>query len=300
MFNVLVVDDEEDIRNLANTILQHAGYSVTLAGNGEEAIRIALRTRPDIILMDVVMPGKTGFDTCRILKSNPSTRDIAVVIFSALGREVDKSMAADAGADGYLIKPFTAEKLLNIVEEKSVSMVEDFRNALGKFSLIKNESVEKKRELSWLKLVVKRDKISEIKTIVVSTYDMLSQADLRSVGISEEDVYLVRLLVAGKSSSFTFKEHVTELRDDLEDVGVLIKDVLATIKETGICCDIVIYTLSNMIHTHGWRRVYSFIISIMPEIRGNNIALKCFYYPESHASSEINIFEKLADEVVTL
>lgn len=117
MVKVLIVDDEEDIRNLAEMMLTDQGYEVITARNAGDAVTKAEEDDPDIILMDVVMPGRNGFDTCKILKFKPDTKDIPIIMFSALGREVDRKMAEEAGAEGYITKPFEKDKLLQIIEE---------------------------------------------------------------------------------------------------------------------------------------------------------------------------------------
>ncbi|MFP3951692.1 MAG: response regulator [Candidatus Bathyarchaeia archaeon] len=117
MVKVLIVDDEADIRNLGEMMLSDKGYEVITAKNAGEAITKAEEESPDIILMDIVMPGRNGFDACKILKFKPSTKEIPVIMFSALGRDVDKRMAREAGAEDYINKPFNAEKLVKIIEK---------------------------------------------------------------------------------------------------------------------------------------------------------------------------------------
>lgn len=108
---ILVVDDEPDILNLARMILKGEGYHVIDASDGEAALREADAKMPDLILLDIVLPGKTGFEVCKILKSQVKTRHIPVVMFTAIGRDVDRRLAGEAGADGYFMKPFTPEAL---------------------------------------------------------------------------------------------------------------------------------------------------------------------------------------------
>jgi len=115
---VLVVDDEDDARNLAKMILEKNGFRVLIASDGDEALRKADAESPDLILLDIVMPGKDGVEVCRGLKSQVKTRNIPVVMFTVLGRDVDKSRAADAGCDGYLTRPFNVEDLLAEVKKR--------------------------------------------------------------------------------------------------------------------------------------------------------------------------------------
>lgn len=117
MVKVLIVDDEQDIRNLGEMMLGDEGYEVLTAKNAGEAITKAEEEKPDIILMDIVMPGRDGFDACKILKFKPVTKKIPVIMFSALGRDVDKEMAKEAGAEAYITKPFDEEKLIEVIEK---------------------------------------------------------------------------------------------------------------------------------------------------------------------------------------
>jgi CheY-like chemotaxis protein len=110
---ILVADDEPDIRNLARKILENNGYQVSVVANGVEALQRAEAEMPDLILLDILMPGKNGWEVCEILKSAERTKGISIIMFSAShGDEFGKRRAVEAGADGYLTKPFNASELL--------------------------------------------------------------------------------------------------------------------------------------------------------------------------------------------
>lgn len=112
---VLVVDDEEDTVNLVKKILVIEGYRVITASHGDQALNRARTEMPDLILLDVVMPGASGFEVCKVLKGQGGTRHIPVIMFSALGRDVDRGLGKESGADGYFTKPFTAKELTSVV-----------------------------------------------------------------------------------------------------------------------------------------------------------------------------------------
>jgi CheY-like chemotaxis protein len=116
MDKLLVVDDESDITSLLKLILETEGYQVVPALSGDEALRLAEIEAPDLVLLDLMMPGKSGLETCRYLKNQPRTRNIPVIIFSALGRDVDKKLTAEAGASAHLMKPFNNAGLLTEVK----------------------------------------------------------------------------------------------------------------------------------------------------------------------------------------
>ena len=113
---VLVVDDEQDIRNLLYLVLSNEGYTVLLAENGEEGIRLARTESPDAIFLDLLMPGLSGLEVCKTLKSNPVTEGIPVAVVTAFGRDRDIQLAKEAGADWFVKKPFENRRLVELAE----------------------------------------------------------------------------------------------------------------------------------------------------------------------------------------
>jgi len=116
MDKIMVVDDELDIINLLKLILEAEGYEVVPAVSGDQALELAEIETPDLVLLDLMMPGKSGLETCKCFKARPRTRNTPVIIFSALGREVDKKLTAEAGASAHLTKPFDNIGLLTEVK----------------------------------------------------------------------------------------------------------------------------------------------------------------------------------------
>jgi len=111
MAKILIAEDERDIRDLVAFTLRFAGYEVFTAANGEEAVELAPRVNPDLILMDVRMPRMTGYEACKLLKANSDMKDIPVVFLSAKGQESEIQQGIDAGAEEYLLKPFAPDQL---------------------------------------------------------------------------------------------------------------------------------------------------------------------------------------------
>ncbi len=129
---ILVTDDEADIVSTAQMILEAEGYRVVTANNGEIALAKANSEMPDLILLDVVMPGKSGVEVCKILKDQPKTKHIPVIMFTALARDVDRKLTAEAGADGHFMKPFTPEALVAEVKKQlDRARAEKFSRQLG-------------------------------------------------------------------------------------------------------------------------------------------------------------------------
>ena len=106
---ILVVDDEPQIRRVMRTTLSSNGYAVVEAKTGEEALETLRKERPDLVLLDVNMPGMGGLKTCREIRDQS---DVAIIMLTVRDTEHDKVLALDAGADDYVVKPFSMEELL--------------------------------------------------------------------------------------------------------------------------------------------------------------------------------------------
>jgi DNA-binding response OmpR family regulator len=113
-FKALVVDDNADIRNIVRAVLQAAnlGLSVLTAQDGIEAVEIAVRDRPDIVILDVSMPDMDGFEVCRRLRADMKTAFVPVLMLTANGGEAHVTAGFGAGADDYVVKPFRREDLV--------------------------------------------------------------------------------------------------------------------------------------------------------------------------------------------
>jgi len=114
---ILVVDDEVNITQILEFSIGAEGYEVITAANGEEAIDKARREQPDLIILDVMMPKIDGYEACRILKANPLTKGIPVVLLTAKGRDIDKRLGYEVGATDYIIKPFSPNKLVDRIHQ---------------------------------------------------------------------------------------------------------------------------------------------------------------------------------------
>jgi two-component system, OmpR family, alkaline phosphatase synthesis response regulator PhoP len=114
---VLIADDEPNIVMSLEFLMEHAGYETKAAKNGDEALELAASFRPDLVLLDIMFPAKSGYEVCQRLKSDPATRDIKIVIVSAKGRDVEVAKALELGADAYIAKPFSTRELVAKVRE---------------------------------------------------------------------------------------------------------------------------------------------------------------------------------------
>jgi CheY-like chemotaxis protein len=114
---ILLVEDNETIRRAFGILLEESGYRVEQAATGEEALRKAAETRPDLILMDLGLPDVDGLSITRQLKSDPTTRDAIVVAITGRALETDHAACVAAGCAGYLAKPIDTEQLLRRIPE---------------------------------------------------------------------------------------------------------------------------------------------------------------------------------------
>ena len=108
---VLVADDDDDIRDLVAFRLDRAGYDVLRAGDGQEALDLAREHRPDLAVLDVMMPRMTGYDVTRELRADQATSRIPVILLTARVQEADVARGFEAGADDYVKKPFSPQEL---------------------------------------------------------------------------------------------------------------------------------------------------------------------------------------------
>ncbi|HEU5220417.1 MAG TPA: response regulator transcription factor [Gemmatimonadales bacterium] len=108
---ILVVDDEPDITALVAYHLARAGYRVSTAGNGQDALKAARDERPDIVVLDLMLPGVSGYEVLRELRQRRETADVGVILLTARREEVDRIKGLSLGADDYLTKPFSPQEL---------------------------------------------------------------------------------------------------------------------------------------------------------------------------------------------
>ncbi len=108
---ILVADDEPMVRRTVGKILGK-NYTILEAGDGEEAANMARQEKPDLILMDIMMPRMDGYTSCNILKTDPETRAIPVIMLTAVDHELNVKLSQEMGADGYITKPFDRQELL--------------------------------------------------------------------------------------------------------------------------------------------------------------------------------------------
>lgn len=113
--SILVVDDSPTDLRIITAALQKQGYHLSTAVDGEDALRKALQEHPDLIVLDIILPKKNGFQVCRQLKTSPDTQDIKIVLLSSKSQDSDRFWGLKQGADDYMTKPFDDDELLETV-----------------------------------------------------------------------------------------------------------------------------------------------------------------------------------------
>jgi DNA-binding response OmpR family regulator len=114
---ILIVEDERAVAENLQALLASKGFEVFLAFDGAEGISTARGKKPDVMLLDIMLPKMGGFDVCRILKADAATRGVKIIMITGLGRMGDVETAFQNGADDYIIKPFDAERLMRKLEK---------------------------------------------------------------------------------------------------------------------------------------------------------------------------------------
>lgn len=114
---ILIVEDDPKSLELARVVLEASGYSTIAAVDGEQGVKLARDKKPDLILMDIMMPKMDGYTACHAIKIDKLTREIPVIMLTATGYELNKKLAQNMGASGYVTKPFDIEELQRVISQ---------------------------------------------------------------------------------------------------------------------------------------------------------------------------------------
>ena len=116
-FSVLVADDEPNIVLSLQFLMKQAGFDVRVARDGDEAIAMIGESVPDLVLLDVMMPKKDGYEVCQTIRRNPDWKDMRIIMLTAKGREVEREKGLAMGADDYITKPFSTRYVVERVRQ---------------------------------------------------------------------------------------------------------------------------------------------------------------------------------------
>lgn len=178
---VLVIDDNHDILNLLLKLLKMAGFKVLIAQEGEEGIKVAKRALPDLILLDLIMPGMDGLEVCQHLKSQPDTQEIPIILMTALTETVNKVKGLELGAVDYITKPFQHQELLARI------------NTHLKLGLLKKQLTEQNQNLQQAQSALK-DSHERLIAILNSLEALVYVVDIQNYEILFANQHLKQLL----------------------------------------------------------------------------------------------------------
>jgi len=261
---ILVVDDEPDTVNLTKMILEKKGYQVVSAPDGEGALQKAESEMPDFIYLDMIMPGKSGLEICKILKAKPKTKRIPVVMFTALGRDVDKKLSKDAGADGHFLKPFTAEDLIAEIEKHLEKIrPEKFSNAL---------ELDHER-LKGRKILLEFDPAALYERVV---RDFVVECQ------AHEEV----MVLLGNKASVIYQ--ILQVEGSLEFIPLIPQPILTPILEAndGTPITIVCDNLTDLIFSMGFKATYNFVKHTLERLTTVVSTALFLLNPNAHLSNE--------------
>lgn len=196
---ILIVDDEEHIVELIKFNLLNAGYDVFTANDGIEAVKIAKAEKPNLLLLDLMLPGIDGFDVCKEIKRDNEMKKTSIIMLTAKGEELDKILGLELGADDYITKPFSVRELLarvkavlrrtNTVNEIEESDVYDSQNLRVDFERHEVYVNEKKvdltlKEFELLQILIKnRGKILKRETLLDKIWGYEYIGETRTVDV---------------------------------------------------------------------------------------------------------------------
>ncbi len=220
MARILIIEDEKDIQDVLAYNLGTAGHEVLIAGRGDDGLRIAKAQRPDVILLDLMLPGMSGTEVCNVLKRDPATGQIPVVMITARGEEVDRIVGFELGAEDYIVKPFSVREVLLRVQallRRSTTRVEP--DAVIEFGRLR---VDKEAHRAWVDTKEIELTALEFK-LLVTFYERRNRVQTRATLL--DDVWGITADITTR----TVDTHVKRLREKLGPVG----DSIETVRGVG-------------------------------------------------------------------
>ena len=216
MARILVIEDEPDIQQILEYNLREKGHKVFIAGKGEEGLRIAREKRPDLVLLDLMLPDIPGTEICKTIKADPTLRNTQVVMLTAKGEEIDRVVGFELGADDYVVKPFSVrELLLRVAAILRRSQGEQEAAPGFQFGSLR---VDREAHRVWAKDAELELTALEFK-LLVTLFDRKNRVQTRAALLS--DVWGIDADITTR----TVDTHVKRLREKLGDAGVYIETV---------------------------------------------------------------------------
>ena len=216
MARILVIEDEKDIQEVLDYNLRQAGHRTYLADTGQGGLKIAREKRPDVVLLDLMLPDVTGTEVCRTLKGDPATRDAQIIMVTAKGEEIDRVVGFEIGADDYVTKPFSVRELLLRVQAVLRRVTGELESA--NTVVFGDLKFDREAHRTWIKGAEIELTALEFK-LLVTLYDRRNRVQTRSALLS--DVWGIDADITTR----TVDTHVKRLREKLGDAGIYIETV---------------------------------------------------------------------------
>ena len=116
-YRILIADDNENIRDALAYLLEEEGYEILIARNGAEALRMVRELQPHLVFLDIMMPEMSGYDVCRSIRSDPQLKGTYIIMLTAMGQIAEQERGREAGADQFIVKPFSPMEILSLVRK---------------------------------------------------------------------------------------------------------------------------------------------------------------------------------------
>jgi two-component system, OmpR family, phosphate regulon response regulator PhoB len=219
MTRVLVVEDERDLQEVIGYNLRELGYDVVLSDRGAEVPMLVREQRPDLVILDLMLPDVSGLEICRSLKSDVATRGVPVVMVTAKGAEVDRVVGFELGADDYVVKPFSVRELLLRIQAV-LRRSQGSGPAVAVPAPINFGRLRIDREAPSVRVDDREVSLTALELRLLCTlYERRSRVQSRSVLL--DDVWSV----SGENATRTVDTHVKRLREKLGPVGSYIETI---------------------------------------------------------------------------
>ena len=220
MARILVIEDEPDIQQVLDYNLREKGHKVYLAGKGEDGLKLAREKKPDLILLDLMLPDVPGTQICKTLKADPATKGSQIVMLTAKGEEIDRVVGFELGADDYVVKPFSVRELLLRVQAILRRSQADQESATTfQFGRLR---VNREAHRVWADDAEVELTALEFK-LLVTLFDRKNRVQTRSALLA--DVWEIDADITTR----TVDTHVKRLREKLGDAG----DYIETVRGVG-------------------------------------------------------------------
>jgi len=216
--SILVIEDDEDILNLLQFNLENAGYEVTVSADGYEGLNLARTREPDLVVLDIMLPGLDGFEICKELKRRKETASTPVVMLTARGEEVDRIVGLELGADDYVVKPFSPRELLLRI-----------KGILGRTHATRQEEARSQWQKDGLLVDMEAHKVSvdgEEVELTATEFKLLSELVHRQGRVHTRDQLLNRVWgYEFEGYARTVDTHIRRLRQKLGPYAVFVETV---------------------------------------------------------------------------